>query len=99
MQYERDPLTLTFIDPCIANVRTQSTTNKMQLFTNYFCKTLYMFQTGFPSIIRSSKLHIQRQVFVRPLLLPAGSLVGMNNPDQATSRYSTSIICINTWPI
>jgi len=27
----------------------------------YFCKTLYMFQTGFPSIIRSSKLHIQRQ--------------------------------------
>jgi len=32
-----------------------------------------MFQTGFPSIIWSSKLHIQRQVFVRPLLLPAGS--------------------------
>jgi len=31
----------------------------------YFCKTLYMFQTGFPSIIKSSKLHIQRQV---PLL-------------------------------
>jgi len=35
----------------------------------YSCKTLYMFQTVFPSIIRSSKLHIQRQVFVRPLLL------------------------------
>ena len=33
-----------------------------------------MFQTGFPSIIRSSKLHIQRQVFVRPILLPAASL-------------------------
>jgi len=32
----------------------------------YFCKTLYMFQTVFSSIIRSSKLHIQRQVFVRP---------------------------------
>jgi len=32
-----------------------------------------MFQTGFPSSIRSSKLHIQRQVFVRPLLLPAAS--------------------------
>ena len=42
----------------------------------YFCKTLYMFQTVFPSIIRSSKLHIQRQVFVRPLLLPAASLEG-----------------------
>ena len=39
----------------------------------YFCKTPYMFQTVFPSIIRSSKLHIQRQVFVRPLLLPADS--------------------------
>jgi len=25
-----------------------------------------MFQTGFPSDISSSKLHIQRQVFVRP---------------------------------
>jgi hypothetical protein len=33
-----------------------------------------MFQTVFPSIISSSKLHIQRQVFVRPLLLPAASL-------------------------
>ena len=40
----------------------------------YFCKTLYMFQTGFPSIIKSSKLYIQLQVFVRPLLLPAASL-------------------------
>jgi len=39
-----------------------------------------MFQTVLMSIIRSSKLHIQRQVFVRPLLLPAASL--------ARSRYS-----------
>ena len=43
----------------------------------YFCKTLYMFQTGFPSIIRSSKLHIRRQAFVRPILLPAASLAEM----------------------
>jgi len=35
-----------------------------------------MFQTRFLSIISSSKLHIQRLVFVRPLLLPASSLVG-----------------------
>jgi len=35
---------------------------------------LYMCQMVFQSIIRSSKLHIQRQVFVRPLLLPAASL-------------------------
>ena len=40
-----------------------------------FCKTLYMFQTVFPSITRSLKLQIQRQVFVRPILLPAESLV------------------------
>ena len=46
----------------------------MRCFTIYFCKTLYMFQTVFPSIIRSSKLHIQRQAFVRPILLPAASL-------------------------
>jgi len=39
----------------------------------YFCKTLYMFQTVFPSIIRSSKLHTQRQGLVRTLLLPAAS--------------------------
>jgi len=43
----------------------------------YFCKTLYMFQTVVPSIIRSSKLHTQRQVFVRPLLLPAAGLDGI----------------------
>ena len=41
----------------------------------YFCKTLYMFQTGFPFIIMSSKLHMQRQAFVGPILLPAASLV------------------------
>jgi len=28
-------------------IYSQSTTNKMQRFTVYFCKTLYMFQTGF----------------------------------------------------
>jgi len=33
-----------------------------------------MFQAGFPSIIMSSKLHIQRQAIVRPTLLPAASL-------------------------
>jgi hypothetical protein len=33
-----------------------------------------MFQTVCPSIIRSTKLHIQRQVFVTPKLLLAASL-------------------------
>jgi len=45
----------------------------------YFCKTLYMFQTVFPPIIRSTKLHIQLQAFVRPLLLPAASSNGLTN--------------------
>jgi len=36
----------------------------------YFCKTLYMFQTVLPSIIRSSKLHIQRQVLVTICTVP-----------------------------
>jgi len=46
----------------------------LNLLRIYFCKTLFMFQTGFSSIIRSSKLHIQLQVFVRPIPLPAASL-------------------------
>jgi hypothetical protein len=50
----------------------QSTTSKMQLFSIYLVhKTLYMFQAVPPPIIRSIKLYIQRQVFVRPMLLPA----------------------------
>ena len=32
-----------------------------------------MFETVFPSIIRGTKLHIQHQVFARPILLPAAS--------------------------
>ena len=52
--------------------RVQPTTCNVSQFL-YFCKKLYMFQTVFPSIIRSSKLHIQRQIFVRPVLLSAAS--------------------------
>ena len=54
--------------------RVQPTRRKVSQFI-YFCNTLYKFQTVFPSIVRSSKLNIQSQVFVRPLLLPAASLV------------------------
>ena len=57
-------------------LRVQPTRCNFSLFI-YFCKTLSMFQTGFPSIIRSSKLHVQRQAFVKPLLLPAASLVSL----------------------
>jgi len=48
---------------------------------------LYMFQTFFPSIIRSSNLHIQRQAFVRPMLLPAASLARL------AAGSSIGIVC------
>jgi len=32
-----------------------------------------MFRTVFPSIIRSSRLHIQQQAYVKQLLIPAAS--------------------------
>ena len=33
-----------------------------------FLKTLYMFRTFFPSIIRISRLYIQQQAYVRQIL-------------------------------
>jgi len=33
--------------------------------------TLYMFRTVFPSIIRSSKLYVQQQAYVKQILLSA----------------------------
>ena len=55
-------LNLTFIGPCIVKY-SYSTTNKMHLLSQiiYSCKTLCMFRTVFPSIIRSSKLRIQQR--------------------------------------
>jgi hypothetical protein len=40
----------------------------------YFDLTLYMFWTVFPSIIRSSRLYIQQQVYVKQILLPAAQV-------------------------
>ena len=60
----------------------------------YFFKTFYMFQTGFPSIIRSSKLHIQRQVFVRPLLLHAATLA-RSKYQYWSDKYLT--LCVQFW--
>jgi hypothetical protein len=53
---------LIFIGPCIV-IYSHSATRKMNLLFQiiYSCKTLYMFRTVFPSIIRSSKLRIQQR--------------------------------------
>ena len=58
------------IDPCIV-IYSYSTTNKMHLLCQiiYSCKTLYMFRTVFPSIIRSSKTAYTATVCVKQLLL------------------------------
>jgi len=44
-------------------------TNVSNLF--YFGMTLYMFRTVFTSIIRSSRLYIQQQAFVKQILRTA----------------------------
>jgi hypothetical protein len=45
----------------------------MQQFLKFmlFGMTLYMFRTVFTSIVRSSRLYIQQQVYVKQALLPA----------------------------
>jgi len=53
---------ITFIGPCIANVFSgYNQQDETFLKLIYFCKRLYMFETGIPSIIRRTKLHIERQ--------------------------------------
>jgi len=47
----------------ISIVKPTRCTNVSNLF--YFGMALYVFQTVFPSVIRSSRLYIQQQVFVR----------------------------------
>jgi len=53
----------------ISVVKQTRRTNVSNLF--YFGMTLYMFRTVFPSIIRSSRLYIQQQAYVKQLLLTA----------------------------
>jgi hypothetical protein len=71
-------LFLTFIGSCIL-IYSYSTTNKIHLLSQiiYSCKTLYMFRTVFPSIIRSSILRIQqRYMSNKQLLLPGAIAAG-----------------------
>ena len=53
----------------ISIVKPTRCTNVSNLF--YFRITLYMFRTVFPSIIRSSRLYIQQQAFVKQIMLSA----------------------------
>jgi len=67
----------------------------MQRFSIYLVhKTLYMFQAFPPPIIRSTKLYIQRQVFVRPMLLPAAIVEEMDSSRQQhwSDKYLTLYI-------
>ena len=65
---------LTFTGPCIANIFAENNQQDAK-FHNLFISLgrSTCFRRIFPSIIRSSKLHIQRQIFVRPILLPPAS--------------------------
>ena len=51
----------------ISIVKPTRCTSVSNLF--YFGMTLYMFRTVFPSIIRSSRLYIQQQAYVKQILL------------------------------
>jgi hypothetical protein len=50
-----------------------SKSNQMHQLFKFLCFgiTLYMFRTVYVSIIRSSRLYIQQQVYVKQVLLPA----------------------------
>jgi len=52
-----------------------SKTNQMHQCLKFilFWNNLYMFLTVFPSVIRSSRLHVQQQAFVKQILLLPGS--------------------------
>jgi len=54
-------LFLTFLGPCIANIFPKYNQQDATFQFIYFCKLLYVLQTGFLSIIRNSKLHMQHQ--------------------------------------
>jgi len=56
---------LTFIGPCIVIYSYNKTKKNASVSQITRCKTLYMFRTVFPSIIRSSRLHICLLLYVQ----------------------------------
>jgi hypothetical protein len=66
-------INLTFTGPYIV-IYSYSKTKKMHMFLQLFILVKhYMFRAVFPSIIRSSRLFIQQQAYVKQILLPAAS--------------------------
>jgi hypothetical protein len=76
---------LTFMGPWIV-VYFYSKTNQMHNFRVYWI-SLYMFRTVFPSIIRSSRLYTQNQVYVIQVA-----------SKQSTNLYDIYLIlCVQSW--
>ena len=61
----------------VSIVKPTRCTNVSNIF--YFGMALYMFRTVFPSIIRSSRLYIQQQAFVKEILLSACFMYNIKN--------------------
>jgi len=64
-------INLIFVGPCVIIGFTKYNQQDVTFLNLLVHKTLYMFQAVPPPIIRSTNLYVQRQVFVRPMLLPA----------------------------
>ena len=71
----------------ISIVESTRCTNVSNLF--YFGMTLYMFWTVFPSIIRSSRLYIHQQAFVKQILLYVQSWT----PDDGRKDHPKHVTC------
>ena len=61
----------------------------------YFGKTLYMFRTVFPSIIRSSVLYLQQHAFVEQILLSAWWRVRDGTPDNGRKDRPKHEECVS----
>jgi len=64
-----EPAAFRFVAKRLNHCATSRCTNVSNLF--HFGMTFYMFRTVFPSIIRSSRLYIQQQAYVKQILLSA----------------------------
>jgi len=72
----------------ISIVKPGRRTNVSNLF--YFGMTLYVFRTVFPSIIRSSRVYIQQQAFVKQIMLSTCKQADSSNclTNACCCRYS-----------